>query len=317
VDAFDPARYFGSRNVRPLDRLAQLVCAASGLALADARCTADVLSRTAAGCVVGTMFSGVRTICAFDRRALELGPEYVSPIDFANTVLNAAAGQAAIWHKLHGPNATIAAGGASGLYAIAHAVDLIAAGTADVIVAGGADERSDEVHDALEQAAMLAADVEHGEAAAFVVVECEETANGRGVASRSCIYGVASGHAGDSDGSVDAQLIADIVRMALGDAGLAPSAIGAIGTAASGQAGRLAREAHGLVFTDATAPPPRRIPSVSEAVGETLGASGALQVILTLETLADSPVSPIALVDAVGADGQYCAMILGPARGAQ
>src|SRR5262249_29656254 len=98
IDAFDPKTYFGARNARPLDRTAQLVAAAAAFALADAQCTIDQRSTCDVGLVLGTMFSGVRTICAFDRRAIEMGPEFASPLDFANTVLNAPAGQAAIWH---------------------------------------------------------------------------------------------------------------------------------------------------------------------------------------------------------------------------
>ena len=130
---FDPKAHFGARNARPLDRLAQFVAAAAGLALADGGCSPEHRRDRPVGLVLGTMFAGVRTICAFDRRALELGPEYASPLDFANTVLNAPAGQAAIWHNLRGPNATIAAGVASGLQAIAYASELIASGAATTL----------------------------------------------------------------------------------------------------------------------------------------------------------------------------------------
>src|SRR5215468_1940686 len=78
IDGFDPKQYFGARNARPLDRTAQLVSAAAAFALADAQCTLEERSRRDVGLVLGTMFSGVRTICAFDRRAIEVGPEFAS-----------------------------------------------------------------------------------------------------------------------------------------------------------------------------------------------------------------------------------------------
>jgi 3-oxoacyl-[acyl-carrier-protein] synthase II len=61
-------------------------------------------------------------------------------MDFANTVINAAAGQAAIWHNLRGLNSTIATGATSGLQAIAYAADLIRRGRATALLAGGAEE---------------------------------------------------------------------------------------------------------------------------------------------------------------------------------
>ena len=57
-------------------------------------------------------------------------------MDFANTVINAAAGQAAIWHDLRGVNSTIAGGIPSGLQALAYATELIRSGQA-TIAAGG------------------------------------------------------------------------------------------------------------------------------------------------------------------------------------
>jgi 3-oxoacyl-(acyl-carrier-protein) synthase len=59
---------------------------------------------------------------------------------FANTVINAAAGQVAIWHDLRGVNSTIAGGITSGLQAIAYATELIRSGQETAILTGGAEE---------------------------------------------------------------------------------------------------------------------------------------------------------------------------------
>ncbi len=55
-------------------------------------------------------------------------------------MINAAAGQAAIWHGLRGVNSTISAGEASGLLAIATGASQIRGGRADALLAGGAEE---------------------------------------------------------------------------------------------------------------------------------------------------------------------------------
>ena len=92
------------------------------------------------GLVLGTMFGSIRTISEFDRRALSAGPNYVKPFEFANSVINAAAGQTAIWHGLTGVNSTISGGTTAGLEAVGYAAGLIAGGHAATLLAGGADE---------------------------------------------------------------------------------------------------------------------------------------------------------------------------------
>ena len=140
IPDFDALRYLGQRNLRPLDRTSRLVASAAQLALDDSGWSADMRNREEVGLVLGTMFCSVHTISEFDRRALEAGPAYASPLDFSNTVINAAAGQTAIVHNLRGVNTTISTGVTSGLEALCYATDLIRSGRARALLAGGADE---------------------------------------------------------------------------------------------------------------------------------------------------------------------------------
>ena len=107
------------------------------------------------GLVLGTMFGSLRTISEFDRRGLTAGPNYTKPMDFANSVLNAAAGQAAIWHRLTGANATVAGGTTAGLQALASAADLVRGGRAEAVLAGGAEELCPETLTGFAQAGLL------------------------------------------------------------------------------------------------------------------------------------------------------------------
>jgi 3-oxoacyl-[acyl-carrier-protein] synthase II len=140
IKNFLPQRYLGNRNLRPLNRIAQLTASAAQLALETSGWTAEMRRAREVGLVLGTMFCSVRTIAEFDRRAITAGPAYASPMDFANTVINAAAGQTAIWHNLRGINSTIATGTTSGLQAIAYATDMIGLGRATALLAGGGEE---------------------------------------------------------------------------------------------------------------------------------------------------------------------------------
>jgi 3-oxoacyl-[acyl-carrier-protein] synthase II len=140
LPAFTPETYLGKKNFRALDRTSQLVTAAAKLALDQSGWSPEMRHQQEVGLVLGTMFCSLHTISEFDRRGLTLGPSCVSPMDFANTVINAAAGQAAIWHDLRGVNSTIAGGITSGLHALAYATELIHNGQATALLAGGAEE---------------------------------------------------------------------------------------------------------------------------------------------------------------------------------
>src|SRR2546423_12285648 len=140
IKGFDAQMYLGKRNLRPLDRTSRLVASAAQLALDSSGWTEEKRNNEEVGLILGTMFCSVRTISEFDRRALEAGPTYASPMDFSNTVINAAAGQTAIAHNLRDVNTTISTGVTSGLEAISYATELIRSGRARALLAGGADE---------------------------------------------------------------------------------------------------------------------------------------------------------------------------------
>src|SRR6185295_18403364 len=110
IRPFEPERYLGERNLRPLDRTSRLLISAATRALEDSGWTEGARNGTELSLAVGTTYCSMHTIGEFDRRGLKLGPNYVSPFDFANSVINAAAGQAAIWHKLTGVNSVLAGG---------------------------------------------------------------------------------------------------------------------------------------------------------------------------------------------------------------
>jgi len=135
IRPFEPRQYLGERNLRPVDRTSRLLLAAAQAALDESGWTPELRSEREVGLVLGTTFCSVKTIAEFDRRGIQLGPSHVSPLDFANSVINAAAGQTAIWHGLRGVNSTISAGEASGLLAIASGAGMISSGHTAALLA--------------------------------------------------------------------------------------------------------------------------------------------------------------------------------------
>jgi 3-oxoacyl-[acyl-carrier-protein] synthase II len=299
--SYDLQPHFGARNIRPLDRTARLATAAAGLALADSGITAASLPRDDVGIVLGTMFGSVRTITEFDRRAITAGPQYVSPLDFANTVINAAAGQVAIWYGLRGVNSTVA-GGHAGAYAIAHAADLVEFGAAGALLAGGAEELCTASLAAFRHAGVLcdtAGDPRPvpfdarrggfvlGEGAAFVVVEHADSATRRGAVARAHILGHATVCSSARRAAAGGKEIGRAISLALDAAGIAPEDVDCVSASASGSVDADAAEARGLIAALGARAGAVPVTAIKSMLGECLAASGALQVACVLETMRD------------------------------
>jgi 3-oxoacyl-[acyl-carrier-protein] synthase II len=301
VRDFAAEKYLRPGNIRPLDRTGRLALVGVELALADAGWPLDLRSDQVIGLVVGTMFCSVRTIGEFDRRAMQAGPEYASPMDFSNTVLNAAAGQVAIWQRLRGVNSTVAAGAASGVQAIGYATQLIRSGREDVLVAGGAEELCFESSLGFKSAGRLAQPIDGapgcsvpfdsrrtgallGEGAAFLVLEAADVAAARGARVLGQIRGIANGY---DPGAFarrpdEGTTLGRTIERALRDAAGAANAIGAVSASASGSPDLDRREAAAIAAVlDRRAP----VTAIKAMAGEALGASGALQAIAALEAL--------------------------------
>ena len=299
IPEFAPEKYVRAGNIRPLDRTVRLALVGVELALADAGWTLEARKASLVGLVVGTMFCSVRTIGEFDRRGLQAGPAYVSPMDFSNTVLNAAAGQVAIWHHLRGVNSTVAAGAASGVQAIGYATELIRTGRADVLVAGGAEELCFESSLGFERAGRLAkpgdgrpgvavpfdarrSGTVMGEGAAFLVLEAEETAAARGATVLGRIIGCATRFDPEAltGGPHAGTALARAIETALRDGNI--DTVGGVSSSASGSRVLDAREAAAIEKTVGTNVP---VTAIKSMTGEALGASGALQAIVALSAL--------------------------------
>jgi len=301
IPEFDPRVYFGKKNYRPLNRTARLSVAAAQQALDMAGLETVDRESFEIGFVLGTMFCSVSTIAEFDRNALTAGPKYAKPMDFANTVINAAAGQTAIWHDLRGLNSTVAAGATSGVQAILQAADFIRAGRADILLAGGAEELSFESGLGFARLGLLAGGDDRppravpfgagrngfflGEGAAFLTLESAESAKARGAAPLAVVLGGASAYDA-SRGRDRAQATAAAtrtLRKALKSAALTPGEVDVFSAAASGSPFSDAIEAGAMAETFG----PDGVPgtAIKGALGEALGASGAFQAVSLIQAM--------------------------------
>jgi 3-oxoacyl-(acyl-carrier-protein) synthase len=227
-------------------------------------------------------------------------------MDFANSVINAAAGQAAIWHDLRGVNTTVSCGEASGLAAIAYAVEALRRGLAGALLTGGVEELCFESYlghlragrlyrggdppvpfDARRSGFALA------EGAGVVMLESEDAARQRNGPVLGWVLGHGAAFSPARDAERLASRLARAIELALGDAGLAADDVDCVSAGASGSVVGDHAEALALarVFGARAASLP--VSAVKAQLGEALGASGGFQAVALLGTLAGHGLSGV------------------------
>jgi 3-oxoacyl-[acyl-carrier-protein] synthase II len=167
-------------RARRLDRSARLATIAVRAALVEAGALTGVAPERA-GAIVGSSFGSVDASTAYMRRIYEKGAKYASPADFPNLVPSSPAGHASIYLGLEGPVFAVADLAATADAAITTAAELVAAGEADLLVAGSVEEASRVVERVVGPACSAMRDRgPRGEGASVLVLEAAETARARG-----------------------------------------------------------------------------------------------------------------------------------------
>ena len=138
---FDVEVFMPRRQARRMDRYAQFFWVAAQEALGDAGIAyePDDPETYRTGVVVGTGIGGVTTFEEELRTLLEIGPHRLSPFGIPKIIANLAGGQVSIDFNLYGPNSTAVTACAASANAIGDAAAIITRGSADVMLAGGAD----------------------------------------------------------------------------------------------------------------------------------------------------------------------------------
>jgi 3-oxoacyl-[acyl-carrier-protein] synthase II len=273
-----------------------LISAAAGLALNDAKIEVTENNSHSIGVAVGTTFGSLHSISQFDRVGITEGPKSVNPSHFPNTVLNSPASQVSIRYKIKGFNTTVSTGFCSGLDAVSYAVDLIALGRADMVLAGGVEELCEETFFGFHSLGCLSGadgsvpvsrpfDAERNgivlsEGAALLILEAERHALNRGANIMAVVKGCGSAFDPEADRkfSHEGKGLKKAIRLALEDAALTPEDIGYIAACANSTKGLDRMETR--VIKEVFGPRAFDIPvsAVKSMVGESFSASGALSL---------------------------------------
>lgn len=312
VKGFDGAALFGSREARKMDRFAQFGLAAAQQAVAEAGLVIDDSNRDRVGVVIGTGIGGLGTLFEQMQVFAERGPGRVSPFLVPMMLPDTGAGMIAIHLGARGPNMAVVTACATGTNAVGEAAEIIRRGQADVVLAGGSEAAIVPIAMAglnvMTALSTYAGDPRQasrpfdrnrdgfvmGEGAAVLVLESLEFARTRQARPLAEL----SGYGSTNDAfhiSAPAENGAGAARcmhMALEDAGLAPEQIGYIN--AHGTSTPLNDRSETAAIKSVFGAQAYRVPvsSTKSMTGHLLGASGALEAVISVRVLQDGQLPP-------------------------
>jgi beta-ketoacyl-acyl-carrier-protein synthase II len=319
VPSYDADAELGRGASRRLDRFTHLALlagaeAVTGAGLTDGDGTGIVATDPdRVGIIVGSGIGGAESWQDEYPRYLEKGPGRVSPMFIPKMLSNTAAGTLAMRTGARGPNLTVNTACAAGASALHVARDLIAAGAADVVLAGGVEAGITGLSiSAFAQMGALSRnpdpsqasrpfDVDRdgfvmGEGAGMLVVESEAHAAQRGAASLATLAGCGASadafHATAPPEDGGGAILA--IQRAVEDAGLDPTTIGHLNAHGTSTPLNDVAEARAMraVFgdhTDAIA-----VTSTKGVTGHLLGAAGAVEAAFAIQAMREGLVPPTA-----------------------
>jgi 3-oxoacyl-(acyl-carrier-protein) synthase len=330
VRGFDATKYLGEKGLRSLDRLTKLLVVATRLALHDAGLKKDgawtpILEGAAAwaervGMVVSNAYGSLEAINELDRVALLEDRRYINPARFPLTVSNSAAGYASIWEDIRALNVTVSDGNCGALDAVACADMFLEDGRADALLVGGVEALTEALPLAFHRLGIEGVCI--GEGAALLSLETRERARARAADVLAEVTGYGTAFvAPEPEGALVRPSVEGLERAvagALADAGIAPRDVGVVVSGVSGlrrfDEAELLAIAH-AVGDDALVVAPK------VAVGETLGAGGAMGMLAALAHLRFDSCAPVvrgsvrgkvrtALVTSMGYYGNSSALVM-------
>lgn len=314
VTGFSSGDYFDVRLSKRLDRFSQFTMVAAIEAVEDAGIDFAGEDPRRCGALIGSGIGGLREIETQYGRLLKRGPGKISPFMIPKLMMNAAAGQLAIYFGLRGPSMAIASACASATHTIGEAAWIIRRGDADCVLAGGSEaavtplglggfcalkalstrndepERASRPFDAERDGFVLA------EGAAVLVMEEWEHARARG----ADIYAELAGYGASDDAyhltapDPNGAGAAEAIENALADAALAPEAVTYINAHGTATPFNDAMETRAIKRAFGESARKVTISSTKSMTGHLLGASGAVEMVAAAMAIRKSVVPPTA-----------------------
>jgi 3-oxoacyl-[acyl-carrier-protein] synthase II len=302
VKDFDPARYIEAKEIKKMDRFIHLGIAASQMAMDDSRLIVSPENAERVGVMVSAGMGGLPAIEKYHKAYLERGSRKISPFFIPMLIINEAAGHISIRYGAKGPNICVVTACATGTHSIGEAFKWIQRGDADAMIAGGTEscicplavggfnamkalstrnsqpERASRPFDAERDGFIM------GEGAGVVILEDLEFAKKRGAR----IYAEVIGYGASSDAyhittpAPNGEGAARCMKMALKDAGIAPTEMGYIN--AHGTSTKFGDELETIAIKTVFGDHAYKIPvsSTKSMTGHLLGAAGGVEAVISI-----------------------------------
>jgi 3-oxoacyl-[acyl-carrier-protein] synthase II len=309
---WDPSEFIDKKELKRLDRFTQFAMVAGAEAVADSGIDFSKLDSFRAGVILGSGIGGLTEIEEQVERLLHKGPDRVSAMTIPKLMLNAAGGNLSIRYGIRGPNYTVATACASATNAIGDALKAIQYDEADVMITGGTEaaitpmgvsgfQNMKALSTRNEEPAKASRPFDRdrdgfvmSEGAGIVVVEELEHAKARGARIYAEILGFGlSGDAGHITSPDENGLgAARAMQRALQDGGVNPSQIDYInahgtstplGDKAETQAMKRVYGEHAYKLN---------VSSTKSSLGHSLGASGGIEMVLTVKAMQENICPP-------------------------
>ncbi|MEO3944640.1 beta-ketoacyl-[acyl-carrier-protein] synthase family protein [Gorillibacterium sp. CAU 1737] len=315
VKGIEAEKLFSKRLLRKCSRFSVLSLLSSMEAVQDAGLELEHLDKDRIGIFVGNNSGGWESA----REGLEVlhreGPKFVSPYLASNWFPAAAQGHLSLVLGTKGFSKTVIADRASGLLAIAYAAKAIRSGAVDMAIAGGVETPLDDwalafykqsgilcSTDSDEEAVYKPFDRNRNglllaEGAAFVVLESQASVKRR-KAEHHIVASVQGFGMTNSGGASDHQVkvgqYARAIRTAIRHSDVKEEDIAylSLDGAANEADDTIECEAIHNVFADRATQIPSSCPK--SAFGNSIGASGAIDFALAVQTMRDSIIPPVA-----------------------
>ena len=139
IKEFDPEQFMDKKVAKRMDRFSQYAMAATYMALEHSRLSAGKLDATRTGLIMGSGIGGLETLENQHRVLLDRGADRVSPFLVPMMLPNMAAGMIAIQFGIKGFVECVATACATSTNAIGDAYKAIQRNAADVMIAGGTE----------------------------------------------------------------------------------------------------------------------------------------------------------------------------------
>lgn len=311
---FNPEDYFEPKEVRRLDKYLQYALVATREAVNDSKITESDIDPFKFGVIYGSAAGGFHTIEKNYTAMKEKGPTKASPFTVPMLIVDMAAGRISMEYGAKGVNKAVVSACATGAHCIGDAYRAVQSGEADAVITGASDavictiglgaftsartlsKRNDEPTKASRPYDKDREGFVMSEGAGTLILEEYEHAKKRGAKIYAEVIGF--GQTGDAYDVVaprpDGTSARKAMEFALNDAGIKPEDVDYINAHGTGtHLGDIAEStAIAELFGDRTKNKKLKVSSTKSETGHLLGASGAIESIICINSMRKSIIAP-------------------------